>query len=193
MKNYIESYIKSSIATKTKILNDENILNVIENISQVIVKAYQNGGKVLTAGNGGSAADSQHIAAEFVSKFFMERPALSAIALTTNTSILTSIGNDYDHQYVFARQLQAHARKGDVFIAISTSGNSKNIVRAIEEAKNLEIITIGLTGEKSCEMDNLCDYLIKVPSDITPTIQESHIMIAHIICALVEKKIFELT
>ena len=193
MKNYIESYIKSSIATKTKILNDENILDVIENISQVIVKAYQNGGKVLTAGNGGSAADSQHIAAEFVSKFFMERPALSAIALTTNTSILTSIGNDYDHQYVFARQLQAHARKGDVFIAISTSGNSKNIVRAIEEAKNLEIITIGLTGEKSCEMDNLCDYLIKVPSDITPTIQESHIMIAHIICALVEKKIFELT
>lgn len=193
MENYIENYIKNSVNTKSKILNDKSILNLIEKISQVIVDVYKKGGKVLTAGNGGSAADAQHIAAEFVSKFFMERPALSAIALTTNTSILTSVGNDYDHQYVFARQLQAHARKGDVFIAISTSGNSKNIVRAIEEAKKLEVITIGLTGLKPCEMDGLCDYIIKVPSDITPIIQESHIMLAHIICALVEKRIFELS
>ena len=162
-------------------------METIEKSAEVIINAYKNDKKVLVAGNGGSAADAQHIAAEFVSKFFYERQALSAIALTTNTSILTSIGNDYDHKMVFARQLQAHGRKGDVFIAISTSGTSKNIVKAAEYAKKCGLISIALTGMKESPLDNLADYVIKVPSQITPIIQESHIMIAHIICALVEQ------
>ena len=186
MKAYIKNYIKDSIDTKNLILKNEDILSKIEKISQVIIDSYKKGGKILTAGNGGSAADAQHIAAEFVSKFLKERPAMSAIALTTNTSILTSIGNDYDHELVFARQLQAHGRRNDVFIAISTSGNSKNIIRAIEEAKKLGIIVIGLCGGKESKMDSICDYIIKIPSEKTPIIQESQIMIAHIICALVE-------
>ena len=190
MKNYIENYVKSSIKTKEDILASDDILLLIEQAAKIIIDAYKNGNKVLTAGNGGSAGDAQHIAAEFVSKFFKERPALSAISLTTNTSILTSVGNDYDHKHVFARQLQAHAKAGDVFIAISTSGNSKNIVQAVKEARNLDLKIIGLTGIKSCDMDGLCDCQIKVPSDITSVIQESHIMIEHIICALVEKELF---
>lgn len=166
-------------------------MNSIEKAASVIIDAYKNNHKVLTAGNGGSAGDAQHIAAELVSKFFIERPALCALALTTNTSILTSVGNDYDHKLVFARQIEAHGNSGDIFIAISTSGNSKNIIKAIETAKKKHLIVIGLTGSKSSGMDDLCDVLIKVPFDITPIIQESHIMIGHIICALVEKNIFK--
>lgn len=186
MKTYIKNYIKDSVATKTLILEDEKTIAKIEEIAQVIIKSYKNGGKILTVGNGGSAADAQHIAAEFVSKFLKERPAMSAIALTTNTSILTSIGNDYDHELVFARQLQAHGRKGDILIAISTSGNSKNIIRAIKTAKEMGITVVGLCGGKKSLMDDLCDYIIKVPSEKTPIIQESQIMIAHILCALTE-------
>lgn len=188
MKTFIQNYISDSINTKDKILKNPEIVSLIEKCAQVIIDSYKNGGKLLVAGNGGSAADAQHIAAEFVSKFFLERPGLSAIALTTNTSILTSIGNDYCHELVFARQLQAHAKKGDVFIAISTSGNSKNIIKAINMAKELGVTVIGLTGKNECEMDMLCDYVIKVPSIVTPIIQESHIMISHIICAIVEKE-----
>ncbi|MBE7703994.1 MAG: SIS domain-containing protein [Cyanobacteria bacterium SIG28] len=187
MRDYIKNYIKSSIDTKSLILSDEKLLETIEKSADVIINAYKNDKKVLVAGNGGSAADAQHIAAEFVSKFFYERQALSAIALTTNTSILTSIGNDYDHKMVFARQLQAHGRKGDVFIAISTSGASKNIIKAAEYAKKCGLISIALTGLKESPLDSLADYVIKVPSKITPIIQESHIMIAHIICAMVEQ------
>lgn len=189
MRDYIKNYIVDSIDTKKKVLENLEIISKIEKIASAIINSYRQGGKVLTAGNGGSAADAQHIAAEFVSKFFMERPALSAIALTTNTSILTSIGNDYDHELVFARQLQAHGKKGDVFIAISTSGNSKNIVRAVEEANKIGITTVGLLGGKKSLLDEKCDYVIKIPSETTPVIQESQIMIAHIICALVEKNL----
>lgn len=191
MKTFIKNYIQDSIATKEKILADASIVNSIEKAASVIIDAYKNNHKVLTAGNGGSAGDAQHIAAELVSKFFIERPALCALALTTNTSILTSVGNDYDHKLVFARQIEAHGNSGDIFIAISTSGNSKNIIKAIETAKKKHLIVIGLTGSKSSGMDDLCDVLIKVPFDITPIIQESHIMIGHIICALVEKNIFK--
>ncbi len=190
MKAFIKNYIKDSIETKERILNDVELLNKIQESAQVIIDTYKNGKKVLTAGNGGSAADAQHIAAELVSKFFLERQALSAIALTTNTSILTSVGNDYDHELVFARQIQAHANEGDVFIAISTSGNSKNIVRAVEEAKGKNVFVIGLLGGKACELDKLVDIGIKVPFEVTPVIQESHIMIAHIICAVVERSLF---
>lgn len=188
---FIKNYIQASIDTKQKILNDEKMLENIKNIAEVIVEAYKNGKKVLTAGNGGSAGDAQHIAGELVSKFFFDRPALNAISLTTDTSILTAIGNDYGYEYSFARQIQANANKGDVFIAISTSGNSKNIVKAIEAAKLQNVTTIGLVGEKECTMDSICDHIIKVPSCCTPTIQESHIMIGHIICAIVEEKLFK--
>ena len=186
----IKNYIQDSIDTKTKILNDEKILNTIQAIANEIVIGYENGKKVLTAGNGGSAGDAQHIAGELVSKFFFDRPGLSAFSLATDTSILTAIGNDYGYEKTFSRQVQANGCEGDIFIGISTSGNSKNIVLALEEAKKKGMITVGLVGSKSCDMDELCDYIIKVPSTSTPTIQESHIMIAHIICALVEEAIF---
>ena len=187
----IENYIEASIKTKQAILNDKNLLETIQKSANVIVEAYINGKKVLTAGNGGSAGDAQHIAGELVSKFFFDRPGLSAFSLATDTSILTAIGNDYGYENSFSRQIQANANEGDVFIAISTSGNSKNIVKAILEAKKKNVTTIGLVGQKACEMDSLCDYIIKVPSELTPTIQESHIMIGHIICALVEEAIFK--
>lgn len=185
-----KKYIQDSIDTKTKILNDENILETINKIANVIVDAYKKDKKVLTAGNGGSAGDAQHIAGELVSKFFFDRPGLSAFSLATDTSILTAIGNDYGYEKSFARQIQANAKEGDVFIGISTSGNSKNIVIALEEAKKKGVITVGLVGEKECNMDQWCDYIIHVPSNSTPTIQESHIMIGHIVCALVEEAIF---
>lgn len=186
----IKNYIQNSINTKTKILNDENILATINQIANVIVDAYKKDKKVLTAGNGGSAGDAQHIAGELVSKFFFDRPGLSAFSLATDTSILTAIGNDYGYEKSFSRQIQANAKEGDVFIGISTSGNSKNIVMALEEAKKKGVITVGLVGEKECDMDQWCDYIIHVPSASTPTIQESHIMIGHIVCALVEEAIF---
>ena len=189
MKNFITNYVSDSIKTKEGIYNNSELITKIEQATNLIIESYKNGGKVLTAGNGGSAGDAQHIAAEFVSKFFLERPALSAISLTTNTSILTSIGNDYDHEIVFARQVQAHGRQGDILIAISTSGNSKNVVKAAETAQKLGLKVIGLTGITPSELDKFCDVTIKVPSNVTPIIQESHIMIAHIICALVEKEV----
>lgn len=189
MKNFITNYISDSIRAKESILSNPELVFRIEKASKLIIESYKNGGKVLTAGNGGSAADAQHIAAEFVSKFLIERPALSAISLGTNTSILTSIGNDYDHEIVFARQIQAHGRKGDIFIAISTSGNSKNIVKAAQTAQGLGLKVIGLIGQKTSKLDEYSDVAIKVPSEKTPIIQESHIMIAHIICALVEKEL----
>ena len=185
----IKKYIQDSIDTKTKILNDENILETIKKIADRIVEAYRLDKKVLTAGNGGSAGDAQHIAGELVSKFFFDRPGLSAFSLATNTSILTAVSNDYGYEKSFSRQIQANAKEGDVFIGISTSGNSKNIILALEEAKKKGVITIGFVGQKECEMDKWCDYIIHVPSASTPTIQESHIMIGHIICALVEEAI----
>lgn len=186
----IKEYIQKSINTKTEILNNENILSDIKRIADEIVNAYKAGKKVLTAGNGGSAADAQHIAGEFVSKISFDRPGLTAFSLATDTSVLTAVGNDYGYENIFSRQIQANAKEGDVFIAISTSGNSKNVVLALHEAKNSGLITVGLTGAKECEMDKHCDYIIHVPSDSTPTIQESHIMIGHIICALVEEAVF---
>lgn len=191
MKTFIKDYIKDSIETKEQILQDEKLISTLEEIAKIIINAYSSGKKVITAGNGGSAADAQHIAAELVSKFQFERPALNAIALTTNSSILTSVGNDYNHDFIFARQIQAYAQEGDVFIAISTSGNSENIIKAINEAKARGVIVIGLCGNKNSKMDNLCDVLIKIPALKTPVIQESQIMIGHIICALVEKELFK--
>ncbi|MBS4760627.1 MAG: D-sedoheptulose 7-phosphate isomerase [Clostridium sp.] len=187
---FIEEYIKQSIEAKQAILENKETVQTIKKVADVIVNAYKNNKKVLTAGNGGSAADAQHIAAELVSRFYFDRPGLAAIALTTDTSILTAVGNDYGYDMTFSRQIQANAQEGDIFIGISTSGNSKNVIEAINEAKNKGLITVGLVGQKDCKMDSLCDYIIKVPTSDTPKIQESHIMIGHIICAIVEDELF---
>ncbi len=187
----VRNYIRDSIDTKTKILNNKNIIENINKIADRIVEAYRLNNKVLTAGNGGSACDSQHIAGELVAKFFIDRPGLNAISLVNYISSLTATSNDYGYAKSFSRQIQALGNKGDVFIAISTSGNSENILAALDEARNKGIITVGLVGEKECKMDSLCDYIIHVPSTCTPTIQESHIMIGHIICALVEEALFK--
>ena len=192
MKDCIKNHIIESVKTKDEILKSEQILQKIEDVATLIIQAYKNGKKVLIAGNGGSAADAQHIAAELVSKFYNDRPALNAIALTTNTSILTAVGNDYSHEYIFARQIQAYGNENDIYIAISTSGNSKNIIKSIEEAKKQGLKIIGLTGANTCIMDEICDSVIKIPSDKTPIIQESHIMVGHIICGIVEKELFEI-
>ena len=150
------------------------------------MKAYIKGRKVLIAGNGGSAADAQHIACELVSKFYFERQALDAVALTTNSSILTANSNDFDFEQVFSRQIQASGSKGDIFIAISTSGNSKNIIKAVDTARKSGLKVVGFTGALPGAIDEFCDYILKVPSDETPIIQESHIMLAHILCAIIE-------
>ena len=186
----IKQYIKDSIITKEKIYNDDKIISVIKNIVKVIVEAYRQNKKVLTAGNGGSACDSQHIAGELVAKFFIDRRGLNAISLVNYISSLTAISNDFGYEKSFSRQIQALSEKGDIFIALSTSGNSKNIILALEEARNKGLITVGLVGEKVCEMDSLCDYIIHVPSSVTPNVQEAHIMIGHIICAMVEETLF---
>lgn len=188
---FVKNYIAESIATKKAILEDENLIKTIETIADVIVNAYKNNKKVLLAGNGGSAADAQHIAAELVSRFYFNRPGLAAVALTTDTSILTAIGNDFGYDITFSRQVEANGQDGDVFIGISTSGNSKNVLAAIEEAKKKNITTIGFVGQKDCLMDKQCDYVVKIPSSDTPKIQESHIMIGHIICAIVEEQMFK--
>ncbi|EAJ4608523.1 D-sedoheptulose 7-phosphate isomerase [Campylobacter jejuni] len=190
LNSYIKEHFTDSILVKEQILKDENLITLIKNASLEVIKAYKNGNKTLLAGNGGSAADAQHIAGEFVSRFYFDRPGIASIALTTDTSILTAIGNDYGYENLFARQVQAQGVKGDVFIGISTSGNSKNILKALEFCKQKEIISIGLSGASGGAMNELCDYCIKVPSTCTPRIQEAHILIGHIICAIVEEELF---
>ena len=190
MDNFITKQIEDSIQTKQALLNSTFLMYALEKVCILCLKAYQNGGKLLIAGNGGSAADAQHIAGELVSKFYFDRPALPAIALTTDTSIITAIGNDYGYENLFSRQIEGNGVAGDVFLGISTSGNSPNILKAIDAAKKKDIKTIGLIGDKTCKMDEVCDYIIKVPSQETPRIQEVHILIGHIICAYVERGIF---
>ena len=190
MKKFIKNYINESFSVKELMLKDENLVSAMERAARFIIEAYKTGHKVITAGNGGSAADAQHIAGELVSKFFFERDALNAIALTENMSVLTAVSNDYSNDFIFARQIQAYAQEGDIFIAISTSGNSKNIIKAIHEAKSKGVHVIGLCGQKKSLMDDICDVTIKVPSEKVPVIQESHIMIGHILCALTEKELF---
>lgn len=186
----IKAYISASIDTKQKILADQNIQATIEQVAMLMVDACKANHKVLVAGNGGSAADAQHFAGELVSKFFFDRPGLPAFSLATDTSILTAIGNDYGYERSFSRQVQAVGTEGDVFLGISTSGNSKNIVAAVEEAKKKNIITVALVGQNDCILDTICDHVIKVPSSSTPTIQESHLMIEHMICAIIEDRVF---
>lgn len=190
MTGYINNQIEKSLRLKQDLLDSNETKQLIQVVSNEIIKAYKNGNKTLIAGNGGSAADAQHIAGEFVSRFYFDRPGLASIALTTDTSILTAIGNDYGYEKLFSRQLQANGIKGDIFIGISTSGNSKNVVEALKYAKENGIITVGLTGQKGGLMKELCDYCICMPSNETPRVQEGHILVGHIICAVVEEAIF---
>ena len=169
---------------------DKLLLNSLERICEKCINSYRNNGKILIAGNGGSAADAQHFAGELVSRFHFDRPALSAIALTTDSSILTAIGNDYGYEDVFARQIEAHGRSGDVFIAISTSGNSSNILKAIQTAKAIGLVVIGLTGRSGGKMKDMCDVCLCAPSDSTPRIQECHLFFEHTLCACIEESLF---
>lgn len=190
INEYISNQIKKSIDVKQKLLDSQNLMDLIQEVALKCVEVYKNGNKTLIAGNGGSAADAQHIAGEFVSRFYFDRPGLASMALTTDTSIITAIGNDYGYEKLFSRQVQANGKKGDMFIGISTSGNSTNVIEALKECKEKGIITVGLTGKKGGEMAEMCDYCIKVPSNETPRVQEAHILVGHIICAVVEEAIF---
>lgn len=186
----IESSIKNSINTKQKILNNKGLLQNIQVVADEIIGCYRHDGKVLFCGNGGSAADAQHLSAELSGRFYFDRPPLYSEALHANTSYLTAVANDYSFSHVFSRLVIANGRKGDVLVALSTSGNSENILKAIEEANKIGMITVGLTGEGGGEMKKNCKYLLNVPSSDTPRIQESHILIGHIICEIVESTIF---
>lgn len=190
MKDIIINQIKASISVKENLLKDKVMVDTIQKAAVLILDAYKAGKKTLLAGNGGSAADAQHIAGEFVSRFYFDRPGLSSVALTTDTSILTAIGNDYGYEKLFSRQVQAIGNEGDVFIGISTSGNSPNVLFALKECHEKKIKTIGFTGISGGKMDELCDICIKVPSSETPRIQESHILIGHILCCIVENELF---
>lgn len=191
MKNYITKQVHDTVEILQNIENDKQLVQQIENAAQICINSLNSEGKILLAGNGGSAADAQHIAGEFVSRFAFDRPGLSAVSLATDTSILTAIGNDYGYERLFARQIQALAQKGDVFIAYSTSGTSPNIVEALKEAKLREVSTIGFTGNRKGTMCEFCDVVLEVPSAITPKIQEGHLVIGHILCGLVENTIFQ--
>ncbi len=171
-------------------MRDPSLISAISSAAEAVVVAYRKGRKTLLAGNGGSAADAQHIAAEFLGRFCFDRPGIPSVALTTNTSALTAIGNDYGFDVVFARQLQSMGDKGDVFICMSTSGNSTNILKALEVCREKGIFSIGLAGGDGGAMKGMCDICICVPSDATPRIQESHILIGHAICAIVEEGLF---
>lgn len=190
MRKVILSYLSNSLEVKKHILNDRMFINKIEMAAKKIIDQVRSGGKIMFAGNGGSAADSQHLAAEFVSRFTFNRPPMAAVALTTDTSILTAIGNDYGFQHLFERQVDAIGQAQDVFIGISTSGNSENVVRGISMAKSKNIFCIGLTGEKVSEMNDLCDLTFNVPSLVTAHIQECHIMIGHLLCLLIEEELY---
>ena len=190
MKNYIIKQITDSAATKQAILENEPLLDVIVAVAQACVEVYRHGKKTILAGNGGSAADAQHIAAELVGRYGFDRPSIPSLALTTDTSNLTAIGNDYGYDKVFSRQLEGMGQEGDLFIGISTSGNSQNIINAFESAKERGITTVALVGRDGGKMGSLADYAIIIPSNATPRIQESHILIGHIICDIIEKEIF---
>jgi len=190
MQNIIKDQIRQSLDIKQKLLESVPAIEAIEKSSLAIIAAYLNKKKLLLAGNGGSAADAQHIAAELVNRFGFDRPGLNAIALTTDTSIITSVGNDSGFEQVFARQANALGSEGDIFIALSTSGNSANLIEALKICRAKKILTIGLIGETGGKMAGLCDICIRVPSGDTPRIQEVHILIGHIICSIVEEELF---
>ncbi len=191
MRSYIHKRILEAQQIMQAMLADDPLQVTLEQAAAACIKSMESGGKILLAGNGGSAADAQHIAGEFVSRFAFDRPGLPAIALTTDSSILTAIGNDYGYEKLFARQVQAHGNNGDVFIGYSTSGKSPNVLLAFEEARSRGLVCIGLTGNRGGPMRELCHHLLEAPSADTPKIQEGHLVLGHILCGLVENAIFK--
>lgn len=189
----IKNLIQASIDVKQEVLRNEQLLSNIEKAVDAITTSLQNGGRIYFCGNGGSAADAQHLAAEFSGRFYSDRKALPAEALHCNTSYLTAVANDYSYDVIYARMIDGFGNKGDVLVGLSTSGNSGNIVKAFEVAKEKDMVTIGFTGLSGGAMKSLSTYLLNVPSNDTPRIQETHILIGHIICQLVEEKIFPLS
>jgi D-sedoheptulose 7-phosphate isomerase len=190
MRQYILQQLEEMQDAIAAMRGDASLLSRVEMAAKDCVACLQRGNRLLLAGNGGSAADAQHIAAELVGRFAFDRPGLPAIALTTDTSILTAVSNDYGYENVFARQVQALGSKGDVFIGYSTSGRSLNILRALEEARKREIICIGLTGTRGGPMRELCDHLLEVPTDTTAKVQVGHLIVGHALCGLIENTIF---
>jgi D-sedoheptulose 7-phosphate isomerase len=191
MQNEIQGQIKETQRVMAAMLTDTALCVTVEAVTRACIATLQQGGKILLAGNGGSAADAQHIAGEFVSRFAFDRPGLAAIALTTDTSILTAVGNDYGYEQLFSRQVQALGRAGDIFWAYSTSGKSPNVLRAFEQAKKQKMLCVGFSGNREAPMKALCDHYIAIPSTDTPKIQEGHLVMGHTICGLVEKAIFK--
>lgn len=191
MQDRIKSIIAASITTKQHLLADEALMTTIEQVTRLIVAAFESGNKVLFCGNGGSAADAQHLAAEFSGRFYTDRNPLPSEALHCNTSYLTAVANDYGYDVVYSRMVKGMGKPGDVLVGLSTSGNSVNIIKAVEEAKKIGMINVVFTGESGGKLRDLCDHLVNVPSSDTPRIQESHIMVGHIICELVESELFK--
>lgn len=190
MVNFIKSKIEESIKLKTSLLSNTEILNSVNNVIEEIVTCYKNGGKVLWCGNGGSAADAQHLAAELSGRFYYDRPPLFSEALHVNTSYTTAVANDYSYDIIYSRLVEAMGQKGDVLIGLSTSGNSGNVIKALEKAKEMGIVTVAFTGETGGKMNGLSKYLINIPSKDTPRIQECHMLLGHTICEVVEMKLF---
>lgn len=191
MQNKIQEIVAASINVKTKVLQNSELLKTIQEVTTLIIQAFKSGNKVMFCGNGGSAADAQHLAAEFSGRFYKDRKPLPAEALHCNTSYLTAVANDYGYDEVYSRMVAGSGKQGDVLIALSTSGNSVNITKALQTAGEIGMITVGFTGEGGGKMKSLCQYLVNVPSNDTPRIQEAHILIGHIVCQLVEEGFFE--
>ena len=187
-KEILKHYLDESSCCISKMASDPTFILLLSGIADECVKRLKSGNKLLFAGNGGSAADCQHMAGEYVSRFLFDRKGLPAIALTTDSSILTSIGNDYGYEMLFARQIKALGKSGDLFFAYSTSGNSKNIIKAVETATEMGICVVGMTGMNEGLLDSMCDYIFKTPSTQTPQIQEGHLIAGHSICTIVEKQ-----
>lgn len=186
----IQHIIEDSIATKQAIVSGQTLMQTVGKIADAITACYRNGGKVLFCGNGGSAADAQHLAAELSGRFYFDRPPLDAEALHVNSSYVTAVANDYSYNEIYSRYVNGVGKKGDVLIGISTSGNSENILRALTVAKNKGMVTVAMTGESGGKMKDLVDFLLNVPSTDTPRIQEAHIMLGHIFCQIVEEDLF---
>ena len=189
-KSAIKDNLKSSMEVKQKLFDDQDIQDRINDLSQKIIDVYKNDGKVLFCGNGGSAADAQHLAAEFSGRYYYDRPPLFSEALHVNTSYMTAVANDYSYDVVYERLIKAMGRKGDVLIALSTSGNSQNVINALVQANKADMLTVGFTGESGGKMKEHCDILINIPSTNTPRIQECHMLIGHTICEIVEQGLF---
>ena len=190
MKSRIEKCMKSAVENYTSVFQNDNLKASIQQIVIESVTAFQSDGKMLFCGNGGSASDAQHIAAELSGRFYTDRPPLYAEALHVNSSFMTAVANDYGYEATYARMVEAAGKKGDILVGISTSGNSPNVVRAIQKAKELGITTVGFTGKNGGTMRDICDFMICAPSDDTPRIQEVHILVGHIICQLIEQEMF---